>query len=327
MRRELPALPPEAEDQDGEFTYQQAMSAGWSPWDIQRGIDGAALAVLATGVYIPAHLLDDLTRDQRHCLDVRARLLSSPTSWYAARRSAATYWGLPLIGYAPNVPQLVRDPDGTKGKAVSRHERIAKLHADDRVVTNGVALTSLARTVVDISRQEVFRNGVVIADAALHAGVPKEAMLEVLSRMRRWPGVIRAREVVEFADARTESPGESLTRVAMRAENIRIPEPQVEVWRYGKLLARLDFCFRDQLLAVEFDGAIKFTDLNVVPALLGRAEEVRDCGIGVLHTNWNETFSRTEAFGSRVKARLREPRQLAPGVELRSTWPTFEVAA
>ena len=172
---------------------------------------------------------------------------------------------------------------------------------------------------MDLARQEPFRNGVVVADAALRAGVARNDLEAVVSTQRRWPGVVRARDVVAFADGRSESPGESVTRAALHREGLPVPEPQVEVWRWGRFVARLDLLYRELLLAVESDGAIKFTDAGVLPALLSRTEEIRDCGIDVIHTNWNETFKDSREFGRRVRARLELPRRLAPGVVLVST--------
>lgn len=320
-------LPPEAVDQDGVFTFAQATASGWRPWDVERALGAGDLVDLAHGTYAAAQRLVGVEPVPRHLLDVRARQLAVEPGWHAGRRSAALVQGLPIIGGPPGVPQLVRDPDGTRAKGHTRHDRIAPLPAAHREVVGGIATCTVARTVVDIARAEPFRNGVVVADAALREGTSREQLTDVLRTMRRWPGVVQARAVVAFADGRTESPGESCTRVACRAEGLPVPEPQVEVWRYGCFVARLDFLYREQLLAIEFDGALKFTGEAVLPALLARDEAIRDCGIEVVHTSWKETFRNTGAFGSRVRRRLAEPgRRLAPGVELRST-PAYPAAA
>lgn len=316
----IPPLPPEATQQAGVFSYAQALAAGWRPWDVERCVRDGVLVDLAHGSFALASRLDDVDAVGLHLLRVRARQLSVEPGWCAGRRSAVLAHGLPLIGTPPDVPQLVRDPAGTRAKARSRHERIAPLPPAHQTEVEGLLTCTAARAVVDVARAELFRNGVVVADAALRSGTAREDLQAVLRTMTRWPGVVQARQVVTFADGRSESPGESCTRVACRTEGLGVPEPQVEVWRYGSFVARLDLLFRDALLAVEFDGAIKFTDPGVLPALLSRDEEIRDCGITVVHTNWKETFRDTRAFGLRVRRRLQEPgRRLAPGVELRST--------
>jgi hypothetical protein len=324
----LPPLPPQAPDQAGVFTFAQAREAGWRPWDVERGVLDGDLVDLAHGSFILASRLADAQEVERHLLAVRAKQLSVEPGWCAGRRSAALVHGVPIIGKPPDVPQLARDPAGTRAKGHSRHDRIAPLPPSHQEVRNGIATCTLARTVVDIARTESFRNAVVVADAAMRAGMAREEMKDVLRTMRRWPGVVRARVVADFADPRSESPGESCTRVACHVEGLGIPEPQVEVWRYGRFVARLDLLFRRELLAIEFDGALKFDGEGVLPALLARTEEIRDCGLAVVHTNWKETFRDTRAFGLRVRLRRDEPgRRLAPGVELRSTTFTLPVAA
>ena len=94
--------------------------------------------------------------------------------------------------------------------------RTAPLADDEVVVLGGVVVTSAARTVVDLLRDVSFEQGVVVADAALRTGlVSRPALARALGRARGWPGVPRARRVVAFADPRSESVGESRSRVAI----------------------------------------------------------------------------------------------------------------
>lgn len=257
----------------------------------------------------------------RHRNAVIESQLGRGPGWAAARRSAAVVMRLPLIGQPPTTPQLARDAGEAQSHGGDRHARVTTLPRQQRVHYDGVLLTSPARSVADIARAESFRNAVVTADGALRRGVEGKAFAVVLGEMRRWPGVGQARAALAFADGRAESPGESLARVALHAHRLPAAEPQVEIWRYGHLVARVDLLLREALLAIEFHGAIKFTDAGVLPALLERQEELRSCGLDVLNTDWDETFGHPERFARRVAARIGERWQarLAPGVELRST--------
>jgi hypothetical protein len=130
-----------------------------------------------------------------------------------------------------------------------------------------------------------------------------------------------ARLAMQFADGRSESPGESLARAALARFEVAAAEPQVEVWKEGVFVARVDLLVWRGLLAVEFNGAVKFTEEGVLPALLERQEALRGCGLDVLNTDWDEVFTAPAAFAVRVRGRLAErgtPR-LPRGVELRST--------
>lgn len=312
-------IPPEAAFQGGRFTYPQALACGWSSRRLARAVRDGILLHRGFGVYALAEdVADPLVA---HANRVRDAQLSSRKGWYAARRTSAVLMGLPIIGHSPTVPQLARDGSRHGAHGRDRHARITPLPPSDTWTYDGMDMCTPARTVVDIARAESFRNGVVTADAALRRGVDKADLVAVLTRMGRWPGIVSARRVVDFADGRAESPGESVVRVAGLVEQLPHLEPQVEIYLWGQLLGRADFLIEEYLLALESDGAIKFDGAGVLPALLSRQEDIRDAGIDVLRTNWNETFKDTRAFGDRVRRRLAErgPRSLPPGVELRRT--------
>jgi hypothetical protein len=314
-------LPPEAVQQNGRFTYQQARAAGITHHALYRAVKDQLLQQSGHGVF---RLADGQTASDpvaAHRALVLDSQLSAELPWYAARRSALVLMGIPIIGTTPTRPQLVRDGGDAKGHGRDRHARVSKLPPSHRWSYGGTDMSTAARSVVDVARQESFRNAVVVADAALRRGVTRDDLDEVLAFMRRWPGIAGARRAVRFADGRAESPGESLTRVCCWLQGLPIPEPQVEIYRDGVLVARTDLLLRDYLLAIESDGAIKFTDPGVLPLLLDRHENIEDCGIDVLRTSWGETFKDSSVFGNRLRHRMRQRgrRPLPPGIELRST--------
>ncbi len=82
----------------------------------------------------------------------------------------------------------------------------------------------------------------VSADSALYRGKVSKAELEaVIAACSRWPGIGRARGVVEFSDGRSESPFESISRVAFRDGGLPPPELQVWVGGDGGPVGRVDF--------------------------------------------------------------------------------------
>src|SRR6185437_1511196 len=85
------------------------------------------------------------------------------------------------------------------------HVHCAPLRADEIVVVNGVVGTSLARTVVDVARAVPFEQAVVVADAALRAGLGRPVLAEALRRAKGWLGAPAARRAAAFADGRSES--------------------------------------------------------------------------------------------------------------------------
>jgi hypothetical protein len=110
------------------------------------------------------------------------------------------------------------------------HLHIAALPPDHVTTREGIRLTSVARTVVDLARASSFRCGVVVADSALRSNQTSKAELQsVITDCARWPGISRL--VVEFADGRSESVLESISRVAFRDQGL--PAPELQVWVGG----------------------------------------------------------------------------------------------
>lgn len=145
-------------------------------------------------------------------------------------------------------------------RARSRHERLAALTEPECSVARGVPVTGLARTVVDLSRSEGRRGGVVLADAALRRGLEPAELAWVVQQSSTWPGATRAGAVACFADGRSESVHESVSRVVLAELGLPAPEPQVEVWLDGVLLGRVDFLWKDRRTVGEADGMAKYVD-------------------------------------------------------------------
>jgi hypothetical protein len=174
------------------------------------------------------------------------------------------------------------------------HVHTAPLHADDVVMVHGLVVTSVARTVVDVARRAPFEAAVTVADAALRsvlgdvparrteygttatsdspdstaglrdagraAAVPQAlpAVLDAaVRRAKGWPGVPAARQVLAFADGRSESVGESRSRVAIARAGLPSPVPQFPV-RLARGVAYSDFGWPQHRTVGEFDGKVKY---------------------------------------------------------------------
>ena len=130
---------------------------------------------------------------------------------------------------------------------------------------DGIRVTSLVRTVVDVAHSCEFPRAVGMIDAALagsetHGREPViRAELDASMNASRRPGAVRARRAIAFADGRSESLGESLSRVQFEA--LGLPRPLLQqrfVDEQGTIIP--DFYFPEFDLAGEFDGAVKYGD-------------------------------------------------------------------
>ena len=168
-------------------------------------------------------------------------------------------------------------------------------------------VTSVARTVVDLARSSSFRSGVAVADSALHDKKTTDSELRaVVAGCSRWPGIGRARRVVEFSDARSESPFESIARVAFRDGGL--PPPELQVWVGGDslgVIGRADFLWREHRTIAEADGAVKYADPDRARKQLRRDADLREAGFEVVHFTWHELATAPHQVIDSVRAAFR----------------------
>jgi hypothetical protein len=167
------------------------------------------------------------------------------------------------------------------------------------VLIDNMPATSLARTVLDLARTLPMTQAVAAGDRALALGLTREELDSGLMIMERWPGVRAARRVVDFLDVRSESAGESVSRVRLTEEGLPPPEPQHEIFGAdGRLIARVDFYWEEHKTVGEFDGKIKYGRLlkpgqrieDVIFDEKLREDAVRDLGLQVVRWIWPDLY-------------------------------------
>jgi predicted transcriptional regulator of viral defense system len=173
--------------------------------------------------------------------------------------SAAILHGLPVWPAAVEHVHVTRSRRGGGIRRNIVHLHGAPLDAEDLMDVDGVPVTSLARTVLDLARTLPMDQAVACGDRALALGLDKSKLEARLHTLERWPGVRAARRTVEFLDVRSESVGESASRVRLMEEGLPTPELQQEIFGSdGQLVARVDFYWKEQKTIGEFDGKIKY---------------------------------------------------------------------
>ncbi len=281
------------------------LAEGDSDADIRARRDRREVSGLRRGIYVPAGVT--ATNEQRHVATIKAAVPSLAAGSIVSHVSAAVLWGLPLWGVSLDRIHVSRRMSSGACRTAGLHVHAAA----DEITTIDVgdmAITNPARTVVDVARMVPFEQGVVTADAALRAGLvtPEELVGEVLRATGR-TGAKRARAVIGFADGRSESVGESRSRVAMHRAGLAAPELQVAIQdAAGREIARSDFGYPDLRVVGEFDGAVKYGRLlrpgetagDVVFQEKRREDAIRDAGWIVIRWVWAE-LSRPEIIVAR----------------------------
>jgi predicted transcriptional regulator of viral defense system/very-short-patch-repair endonuclease len=237
--------------------------------------------------------LDAVERQRRL---VRATVPYLASDAIVSHASAAALHGLDLYATRLDRVQVTR-PERSGGKA----RPLTNVHAaplgDSEVVEiDGIALTTVARTVADLARALPFPSAVVTGDSALRNGLHLEELRTCLQGMRRWPGVVRARRVAMFIDGRSESAGESRSRASFVESAIAPPELQFEIHNdRGNLVGRVDFAWVDMRTVGEFDGKIKYGRLlaaadgrDAVYQEKLREDALRDLGWQVVRWTWSD---------------------------------------
>ena len=96
-------------------------------------------------------------------------------------------------------------------------------------------------------------------DAALNAGLLSHAALtNAVLAQSHWVGIGDAARAANLADARAESPLETLGRLRILASGLPAPELQVEIRDARGFVARVDAWYEEAAVAVEFDGLITY---------------------------------------------------------------------
>jgi hypothetical protein len=280
----------------GVATAAELRALGFSDNQIRRYLRDGLLVAKRKGVYAIPQQVAKLTGDDagNQALNLAAALAVTDAVCAGSHETAAIIHGLDLLQDVPPQAVIVTHPRLGHGSRTGRRGleiRVADLPAGDVVMRYGVPVTSVARTVVDLSRTGAFREGVVVADSALHDGKTTRTGLEAaVAACPRWPGLRQARNVVAFSDGRSESVLESLARVIMREHGL--PPPELQVWihdEYGARIARVDFCWPQYRTIGEADGAMKYdADRAAAGRQLDRDKKLRRAGYDPVHFGWQD---------------------------------------
>lgn len=250
----------------------------------------------------------ELSEEGRHRQLVVATVPMLSTA-VVSHLSAAVLYGLPVPPGRLELVQVTRPWAGSGQRRGHVHLYAAPLAADEISEVDGLPVTSLARTVVDLGRTLPFPDAVAAADAALRTGLDRAEVERALGRASGRPGIATSRRVVAFADPRSESAGESRSRVVLHAIGLPPSSLQYEVTDpSGRVIARCDFGWEEHRTVGEFDGLVKYGRLlqpgqtpgEVVHAEKYREDAVRDLGLAMVRWGTSD-LSRERMLADRLR--------------------------
>jgi hypothetical protein len=120
---------------------------------------------------------------------------------------------------------------------------------------DGLARTDPVRSAVDLIRRGTLDDGVVLLDRLVAAGLVALAPVrQAAAALPRCRGSKLARDVAALADGLAESPPETRLRLLIQRAGLPAPSAQHRVFGEDGFIARVDFAYPDQRLAIEYDG-------------------------------------------------------------------------
>lgn len=306
--------PPELPLTGNLWRTEQLLELGYGSRAIRSLLESGTLVRLRHGCYIRASVWLAQSQDARsrqlifaHAHGTRTtstgRFLYSHTS--AARLRLLHLWD---VDDSIHILQKVRPSNERHGRDVRCHTRPYADH--DVTVVKGLQATSLERTVADCAMMLRYRQALILTDHALRLGADLSALQAMADALDGRRGIRTFRRVLATADPRSESPGESLTRELIFRLRIRPPVPQLEVSsRAGR--HRLDFAWKEEKVALEFDGKNKYFDYRPTPEVIfeerRREKALEEEGWRFVRVEWKDLFREQEFKNRILRALARRP--------------------
>jgi hypothetical protein len=212
-------------------------------------------------MYVPAAVYAGCDEVGRHLLQARAAVASQQGRVALTGASAAALHGFAVYGSCLKEVHLVRLDQGSSRSAASvRHHTVGvEIEADVAAYGNLLAV-SPARAVWEVACRHSLESGVVTADSALRQQPDLRAAIDAMAdRFARFPGSGHGRTALRLADPRSDSVGESVTRVKFFRYGVPMPELQYKVYDdHGDLVGISDFYWKECRHLGEFDGKVKY---------------------------------------------------------------------
>ncbi len=173
----------------------------------------------------------------------------------------------------------------------------------------GRLATAPAWTVIEVARTLRRPRALATLDAALHVGACTRGELHAAIREQKGRrGIVRVRELIGYADGRTESPMESEARLVFI--NGRLPMPELQysiVDRYGRVW-RVDFAWPGAMVLAEYDSVEWHMGREALLHDRLKTARLQECGWTTIPMTVDDIRRDPIGLVERVNNHLRRPR-------------------
>ncbi len=226
--------------------------------DAERGI----LVRLRRGAFVSLTVWDAADSRGRHLLRARAALADVRRPAALAGVSAAAVWGMPIEEAWPTEVTILDEWRGGGRSEPGVRKTASGFRTASIQVVDGIPVTSIERTAIDIARTHSFAGAIGSLDWVLwrkrKGALEKIALVDELSRLNPRFGIRHLQRCIAFSTSLSDSFGESTARAVIHLLGFEPPELQVEFFdAQGKI--EPDFFWRSIRRVAEFDGKAKYT--------------------------------------------------------------------
>lgn len=284
-----PELPREVaqwlDGRGGGASRAQLLARDLTSVDLARYVRHGLLVRVRRGHYALATASLEDQWDQARQAHIQAAASLAGPDQVAALRTATLVWGLP-VSAIPDKPEFIRPPG--RSRPLGTRVRFGRLAEHDVVRHQGIWVTSLVRSVVDVALDLPVPESLIVLDAALRRGVRRGDLREDLAGRGSVRHLHRARRAIEWADQHVESPLESRCRGELLTDEIPPPECNLPLRLDGREI-RPDLLWLALGIAVEVDGHGKYDEPDVLWQEKLRQEWMEsDLGLIVLRFTYAE---------------------------------------
>ncbi len=277
---------------------------------LEASVANGTLTRVRRGVYrAPMPSDPKIPKSKRAALDYRLQVLAAAETLRApifTSYSAIALQRLPIIGAWPSAAYVLAP--GSHGNHRKSTVRVARIGEVSTELVDGLLVTSIEHSLIQLCRHAPLGAALVAVDAALcsmpwQSTAPRttiERLREEHERILPYAGSRRAEAVLQRATHLAATPLETCSRLVIEEFGFPEPELQYRLWLpESHRWAHLDFGWPEFGVGAEADGGGKYLGAESVEASAEvvvrekeREDELRPLLRAFERWNWNEMWGR-----------------------------------
>jgi very-short-patch-repair endonuclease len=280
--------------QHSVISRAQMLDIGFGPRAIDRRVEAGELRRLHRGVYLLGPVAPSLAREM-------AAVLACAPDAYLSHASAGHLWAVTPYLPRPDLIHVTVTRGDPRRPGIRVHSAPALTRAETTTLKR-IPITTPARTLLDLAptltRSELERS---LAETIRTNRVRRSQLHSMLALYSRRPGAPALRALLERDEdpAFTRRQGEARLLALLREADLPRPEANASLGPY-----EIDFLWREQRLAVEFDSWQFHSDRRAFEADRRRDADLVSWGYRVIRVTWREVEESPVATVARIASTL-----------------------